>query len=61
MIFFCHVTVKFTASLESPYFWVTYSFEGVTLGIRRMTPMMCREEHSLGVEKTEDISHNWPH
>jgi hypothetical protein len=30
MIYFCHVIVKFTASLESPYFWDTYSFEGVT-------------------------------
>ena len=38
MIYFCHVIVKFTASLESPYFWDTYSFEGVAPGIRRVTP-----------------------
>ena len=38
MIYFCHVIVKFTASLESPYFWVTYSFEGATPGILLVTP-----------------------
>jgi hypothetical protein len=31
------VIAKFTASLESPCIWDTYSFEGVTPGIRRVT------------------------
>jgi len=38
MFYFCHVIVKFTASLEIPYFRDTYSFEGVTPGIFPMTP-----------------------
>ena len=61
MVYFCHVIVKFTASLESPYFWDTYSFEGVTPGIRRMTPDDMPRDNSLGVEMTEDVSHDWPH
>jgi hypothetical protein len=38
MIYFCHVIVKFTVSLESLYFWDTYSFEGATPGILLVTP-----------------------
>ena len=38
MIYFCHVIAKFTASLESPFIWDTYSFEGVAPGTRWVTP-----------------------
>jgi hypothetical protein len=38
MIYFCHVIVKFTASLESACNLNTCSFEDITPGIRRVTP-----------------------
>jgi hypothetical protein len=38
MVHFCRAIVRFTASLESPYFRDTYSFEGVAPEIRRMKP-----------------------
>ena len=38
MIYFCHVIAKFTASLESPCIWDTYSFKGVAPGTRWVTP-----------------------
>jgi hypothetical protein len=49
-------------SLESPYFWVTYSFEGDIPGILLVTPYdLPRGGLSLGVVQTKDVSHVGSH